>query len=335
MKKLSGFDLAMAIAFAVVTLLGGAAWYYFSSQLETAKESMGTTVSDFEKYSSKAVYLPTGSNEKVLQADIDLMKGALDPLIHDKLQSSSNKIVSVAKQDPVTWKHDLDDRVSHLNNAAKVHGVVVPPNFYYGFSRYLNTNPGDEKTIVLTKQLLGIEQVADILISAPIKGIQSVRRTYDEDDASGNSGSSSAKADKDYLGGRSAGGDGGVYEAYPFEFEFEATTDSFRKVVDALVQSPYVFVIRTVTIQNSRLTSPLIGDLDKIVGTQNQPAAADAMPGAVAAEAKSVRGPQFLFGGETLHIKLKIDMVEWKGVAAAEAAPSTPSRNRAPAPASN
>jgi hypothetical protein len=335
MKKLSGFDLVMAVAFGVVAVLGGIVWYYLSSQLETAKETMGTTVSNFEKYSSKEVYLPTGSNEKALQANIELLKGALDPLTHSKLQSSDNKVFSVAKQDPVAWKHDLDDRVSHLNSAAKVHGVKVPANFYYGFSRYLNTNPGDEQTTVLTKQLLGIEQVADVMIDASVKGIQSVRRTYDEDDVSGNGGGSGSKTDKDYLGGHSVSADGGTYEAYPFELEFEATTDSLRKVVNALIQSPYVFVIRTVTVQNSKLTSPLISDLDKMAGDQTQPSAADASPGAVAAAAKATRGPQFLFGGEILHIKLKIDMIEWKGVTAAEAAPSAKSRNRAPAPGSN
>jgi hypothetical protein len=314
MKKLSGFDLAMIIAFSVVALLGGGAWWYLSGQLDAAKQSMGEAASNFEKYSSKEVYLPTDSNEKILQSNIDLMKGRLDPLVHDKLQSPDNKIFSVAKQDPVAWKHDLDDRVSRLNAAAKLHGVAVPPNFYYGFSRYLNTNPGDEKTMGLTKQLLGIEQIADILINASVKGIQTVRRTYNEDESSGNAGG--AKSDKDYLAGHSINADGGIYVTYPFEVEFEATTDSLRKVVNDLVQSPYVFVIRNITIQNSRLTSPQIADLDKMAGDQSQQPAPDASsPGAAADAAKAGRGPQFLFGGETLHVKVRTDMIEWKGIA--------------------
>ena len=335
MKKLSGFDLAMTITFGVVAFLGGGAWWYLSGQLDTAKQNLSTVASDFEKYSSKEVYLPTNPNEKILQANNDLVKGVLDPLIHNKLESSNNKIFSVVKQDPVAWKHDLDDRVSRLNAAAKVHGVAVPANFYYGFSRYLNTNPGDEKTVDLTKQLLGIEQIANTMINASVKGIQTVRRSYNEDDASGANGRG-ARSDKDYLGVRSINVDGGVYTTYPFEFEFEATTDSLRKVANDLVQSPYVFVIRNVTIQNSKLTSPQLDDLDKMAGGQQPPPDAS-FPGATADAAKSTRGPQFLFGGETLHIKVRIDMVEWKGIAAAETTSSGRPRNNAnaSAPGSN
>jgi hypothetical protein len=216
MKKLSAFDLGMIIAFAMVALLGGGAWWYLSGKLADAQAAVSAAASDFEKYSSREIYLPTRANEKSLQANIDLVKGQIDPLVHTKLQSADNKVFSAAKQDPVAWKHDLDERVGRLNGAAKVHGVAVPPNFYYGFSRYLNTNPGDEKTVVLTKQLLGIEQIANILIDASVKGIQTVRRTYDEDDSSGGGGSGGAKGDKDYLGGHSTNADGGTYVTYPY-----------------------------------------------------------------------------------------------------------------------
>jgi hypothetical protein len=325
MKKISGFDLAMIIAAGIVAVLGGGAWWYLSGQLAAAQADVSAAASDFDQYSIKAAYLPTASNKKVLQDNIDRMKGVLDPLVHGKLQSADNKIIAVTKQDPLAWKHDLDDRVGRLDSEAKVHGVAVPPKFYYGFSRYIDTNPGDEKTIALTKQLWGIEQIADILIDAPVKGIQTIRRTYDEDDSSGNAfNSGGPKSDKDYLPGHSSNGDGGIYAVYPFEVEFEATTDGLRKVVDDLVKSPYVFVIRSVAIQNSKLTSPQISDLDKMAPPPPQSSSVtDFSPGAVAASAKSTQGPQFLFGGETLHIKLKIDMIEWKGVAAAaEAAPS-------------
>ncbi len=330
MKKLSGFDLGMIIAFSVVALLGGGAWWYLSGKLSDAQANVSAAASDFDKYSSKEVYLPTSANEKIVQANIDLMKAQIDPLVQAKLESADNKIFAAAKQDPVAWKHDLDERVNRLNTAAKVHAVAVAPNFYYGFSRYLNTNPGDDKTMVLTKQLLGIEQISDILINDSVKAIPSVRRTYEEDDSFGGGGSG-ARSDKDYLPGHSTNVDGGIYTAYPFEFEFEATTDSFRKVVNDLVQSPYVFVIRSVTLQNSKMTSPQISELDKIAAeVAPQPAPDTSTPGAAATDAKPPTvGPRFLFGGETLHIRIKLDMIEWKGVVTAEAPSSgRPARNR-------
>jgi hypothetical protein len=46
---------------------------------------------------------------------------------------------------------------------------------------------------------------------------------------------------------------------------------------------------------------------------------------------KVVRGPQFLFGNETLHIKMRIDMINWIGVATGDqpAAGRTPRRTGA------
>ena len=38
--KLSGFDLGIIIAFAVLTLLGGGAWWYLSSGLQTATDDV-------------------------------------------------------------------------------------------------------------------------------------------------------------------------------------------------------------------------------------------------------------------------------------------------------
>lgn len=311
----------MIIAFVVVALLGGGAWWYLSGQLAATQQDVSSANSDFEKYSSKEVFLPRASNEKILQANIDLMNAQLDPLIKTKLQAPGNKLPTIAKEDTVAWKHDLDAEVSRLNTAAKLHGVNVPNNFYYGFSRYLNQNPGDEQTVVLGKQLLGVEEIANVFINAPIRAISSFRRTYEEDPVSTGNGGGGNKTDADLLPGNSQTAPGGVYVAYPFEIEFEATTDSLRKVIADLGKSPYVFVVRTISIQNSNTSSPQISDLDKLAGTSSA-GVTDTSPGDVG---KSTKGPQFLFGNETLHIKVRIDMVEWKGVAT-EAAPAASNR---------
>jgi hypothetical protein len=325
-KKLSGFDIGMIIAFVVIALLGGGAWYYLSGQLAATQQDVGTAASDFQKYSSKVVYLPTAGNEKVLQNNIDVMQAQLDPLVHSMLQASGNKLPSVTKEDTVAWKHDLDAEVSRLNTAAKREGVTVPDNFYYGFSRYLNTNPGDEQTAVLSKQLLGVEEIAKIFINAPVRAISTFRRTYEEDPPSNSPVNPGRVADPDLLPGNAEIAPGNVYTAYPFEIQFEATTDGFRKVLADLQKSPYVFVTRTLIVQNSNPDSPQISDLDKLAGTPNA-GVTDSSPGSVGA-GKSDRGPQFLFGNETLQIKMRIDMIEWHGVAvdAPSAQPQTRTR---------
>jgi hypothetical protein len=314
MKKISRFDLAMIIAFVVITLLGGGVWYYLSGLLATAQDDVNDAKQKFDQYSTHEVYLPTKANQKILQDNIDLIKAKLDPLVQASLQAPDNKLSTIEKQDTVAWKHDLDQEVAKLNALAKTHGVDVPPNFYYGFSRYLNQNPIEAQTVVLSKQLLAIEQIATIFINAPVKSIHAIRRT-DEEDAGG----MSALTTSEYLSGHSVDAEGSVYTTYPFEIDFDATTDSFRKVIDDLMQSPYVFVVRTLSVANSHPASPRVDDLVGMAGTAEAaaPSVVNSSPGEVAATAAahSDKGPQFLFGAETLRIKMRIDLIEWKGVA--------------------
>jgi hypothetical protein len=324
-KKISAFDVGIIIAFLVITLLGGGASYYFYSQLDSTRQDVGNTAGDFDKYSSREVYLPTGPNQKLLEKDIELMHAQLDPLIAAQLQSPGNKLPSAKTEDTVTWKHDLDAEVLALTNAAKLHGVTVPNHFYYGFSRYLNTNPSEEATMVLTKQLYGIQELATIFINAPVKTIYGLRRTYEEESAS--TLVPQGKGDPDMLPGKAQHAPGDVYTAYPFEVEFETTTENFRKIVNALQKSPYVFVIRSVTLKNSASDSPQNTDLDKLAAPpENAPTDANGNP------IKVVKGPQFLFGNETLHIKMRIDLVEWNGISTGEApaASARPGRRGGP-----
>jgi hypothetical protein len=315
MKKLSAFDIGIIIAFVVITLLGAGGCYYLSGVLDATKGDVSEAAGNFEKYSSHQPFLPTAGNEKILQANIDLMHAQLDPVIQGKLQAAGNKLPAIVDQDTVAWKHDLDAEVSRLNSAAKLHGVNVPNNFYYGFSRYLNQNPREDQTVVLSKQLLGVQEIATIFIDAPVKTIYTFRRTYEEDPDSG-----ASKSDSDLLPGRVLVAPGNTYAAYPFEIEFEATPPTFRKVINGLESSPYVFVIRTIDVKNSNPTSPQISELQKFADTTNS-AVLDAGPGATASAPKSTRGPQFLFGNETLHIKIRVDMIEWKGMAEPGGAP--------------
>jgi hypothetical protein len=322
MKKLSAFDIGMIVAFVLIGLLGGAAWWYLAGQLETTQQTVGTQSSDFDKYSSKEVFLPTANNVKTLQDNIDVMKAQLDPLIAQEFQAKGNGLASVEKVDTVTWKSDLDRQVGKLNASAKAHNVVVPANFYYGFSRYLNTNPTDEQIVVLSKQLLGVVEMANILIDAPVRGISTFRRTYEEDEAASGAGAPTSRNDTNLLEGRSVTASRDVYTAYPFEVEIDTSTVGLRALIDGLQKSPYVFVVRSMVVINSSPLSPQLSDLDKMAGTDASAGAnpvTDTSPGAVATAAPPARGPQYLFGNETLHVKIRIDLIEWKGIASSDA----------------
>src|SRR5882762_2462909 len=143
MKKLSAFDLGMIIAFVVVSLIGVGAWWYLSGELQTAEDDVRSAHTDFDKYSSKGDLVVNKSNVDMLHDNRDLIKVQLDPLIPAKLTPKGNKLASIEKEDPVAWKHRLDDEVKQLTAEAQLHGVALPPSFYFAFSRYLNQNPGD------------------------------------------------------------------------------------------------------------------------------------------------------------------------------------------------
>ena len=338
MKKLnlSRFDLGFIIAFAVVALLGVGAWWYLSGELQATQDDVGRAKKDFDTYSTKYDIVVSPSNGKVMQANIDLLKAQIGPLIATKLLPKENTLRAIAKEDPVAWKHDLDDEVHRLTAAAKVHGVTLPPSVYFGFSRYVSQSPNDEQTAVLSKQLVGVEQLATILITAPVKDIENIRRTYEEDPHTGGGNASGTTGDPDRLGGYSLNGAGNAYTAYPFEVDFEATDENLHHVINNLIQSPYVFVVRTLSIQNSAPSSPLINTLANLAGPPS-PSTTEAAPGEVAATT-ATKGPQYLFGNSTLKIKARIDMIEWKaeileatpGPAHAEAhkTPLSPGANR-------
>ena len=303
MKKLSRFDISIIIAFVAIALIGGGAAYYLDAfQLADAQNDVQAANEDFQQYSSKMVFLPTLENLKILQGNIDLIHAQIDPMVKNHLQAPGNKLADIATENTVDWKRGLDESVAKLNAAAKAHGVQVPDSYYYSFSYFLSNAPAEETTAVLSKQLLAIKEMVNILVGAPVDAIKSIRRTPE----------GAGIKEGDALPGHSVEVAGGLYIAYPFEIEFDTTTNAFRKVVNDLMQSPYVFIIRSISVQNQRPTSPQLGELDKIAGAQSPPSVTDS-PGAVAA-AQSTAGPQYLFGGEILHVRARIDFIEWKGL---------------------
>ena len=311
--QLTGFDIGMIIAFAVVGLLGGGAWWYLSGMLQDAQAQDTQVKSDYDANSVKGGIIVGAGNAKTLKDNGDLLKAAADPVINNYLLPKENGISAIGKEDPVAWKHDLDEDVRTLTTDAKSHAITLPDNFYFGFSRYLTESPNDEATATLSKQRAGIKTISEILINAKINAINRVRRTYEEDPHAATTGSSSSaeRAEGDQLGGYAVTVPGGTYTAYPFEFDFDSTAESLRPVVNGLVKCPYLFVLRTVEVHNDRLASPLSSDLDKMAGTTpTAPSVVASAPGEVAASTPTV-GPQYLFGNTILHVTLRIDMIEW------------------------
>jgi hypothetical protein len=306
--QLSKFDIVMLIAFVVVGLCGAAAWWVLSGQLQTAQAACAQVAGDYNSYATSkgSGIIVSQPNAKALQANSDLLQAQLDPVMSTYLLSKDNDLSSVRAMDPVGWKKELDDDIKTLTADAKGRSITLPEHFYFGFSRYQTEQPGDAATAVLTKQRKAIKALSEILIGAQIKSITRLQRSYEED-AHGGSGNEHPEGDQ--ISGSSVVVPD-TYTAYPFEVDFDASPEALRPILSGLIKSPYLFVLRSMEVHNEQVDSPKLDDLPKMAAGNGSPSVINSDPGAAAQSTPTV-GPQKLFGYATLHVKMRVDMIEW------------------------
>lgn len=300
--KLSKFEIGMIVAFVVVTGAGIGGYIYTSGLVETAKSDLTTANGELQKL-VKQKYLPSDANIKTLEGNVNALRSVLDPIEKQVLQSPECKLSEIKAQNPVTWKNsELDQTVQRLTAQARSRRLTLPPDYYFGFARYQKSNPSEQATLILGKQLYGVEQLATKLFeineTGAVVSLKSIRRTLDEDAA----GASSSGADgADSLRGTSVLGASKLYRVYPFEVEFVGNTTGLRTFLNSLIKGPVLFIVRSVQVTNSKIESPKQADLGKSAGNEKN-------------------GRDFIFGGEQLAVKVRVDMIEWLGTQGAEAA---------------
>lgn len=300
--KLSKFEIGMIAAFVVVTGAGIGGYIYTSGLVEAAKADLANANGELQKL-VKQRYLPSESNIKTLEGNIATLQAAIKPIEEQILKSPENKLGQIQAQNPVTWKNsDLDQTVQRLTALSKARRVTLPADYYFGFSRYQKTNPSEQATLILGKQLYGIEQLATKLFESgdggSIVALRSIRRTFDEDGAGAQNAGGGEGSEA--LRGTSLLGAGKLYRIYPFEVEFVGTTNGLRTYLNSLFKTPVLFVVRSLQVTNSKIESPKVGDLGK---GSNEKA-----------------GRDFIFGGEQITVLMRVDMIEWLGTQGAEAA---------------
>jgi len=308
--QLSKFDIGIIIAFVVIGLMGGAAWWYLSGQLQAAQAADAQVATDYNASAVAKGVVVSQANAKALAANNDLLQAQLDPLIANYLLAKDNDLGKVQAEDPVAWKHDLDEDIKTLTTEAKAEGVTLKDHFYFGFSRYQTESPGDAATAVLTKQRKAVKAIVEILVKSAVKSITSVQRTYEEDTHAVGSMGGAERTEGDQLPGYSVVVPD-TYTAYPFEVDFDASPESLRPILNGLLKSPYLFVVRKMEVHNEQVDSPRLDDLPRMAGGNGSaPSVVQSAPGDVAASTPTV-GPQYLFGYGALHVKMRIDLIEW------------------------
>lgn len=309
--KPSKFDIGMVAAFVLVTGAGIGGYFYTASLVDTAQQEMNAAAGDLQKL-VKEKYLPSDNNIKVLSDNIKQQRDVLQPIEDKVLQSPENPLSKIETENPVTWKNNgLTPTIQKLTTLAHSKHMSLPPDYFFGFARYHAANPPEPSTLILSKQLYGIEQLVTALIgsadSSGVTALREVRRTFDEDAGSSDFNSGNPSEAGDAIPGTVKTGSNGLYRAYPLEIEFTCNTTGLRAFLNNVNQLPVIFIVRSVQISNTRLDSPKVADLAKASDTRGT--------------ASSV-GREFVFGAEQLLVRVRVDMVEWLGTKGAQ--PSKP-----------
>jgi hypothetical protein len=306
--KLSKFDVCMIAAFVVATGAGIGGYFYTSGLVGESKTELGNAGSELQKL-VKSRYFPSDDNIKALTADVDQLNSVLSPIQDKTLKPDSEKLLAIAPKNPVIWKsQDLDETVKQLTVLAQNKKVHLPNDYYFSFSRYQRNNPSEQATVVLGKQLYGIQQLATTLFEISggnaISSLKGIRRAgEDESPAAPAAGGSAPASDSgpETIRVPIQTGGNGLYRLYPFEVEFTGSPYGLRSFLNKLQQVPVLFIVRYVQVSNTRPDSPKYSDLSKAV------VGGDSRSGSGAA------GRDFIFGAEQIQVRLRVDMVEWLG----------------------
>lgn len=301
--QLSKFDGMILGAFVLTGVIGAGLYFWSSSQLKDLQDQLSQASSHLNQLVSGR-YMPDARNIKMLNENNKILKENLEA-IETKLKASDSHLSDVQEKNPVIFKQDLNDVVQRLTAEAKSNDVVIPANFYFGFSRYLQSNPTQSSTLVLGKQLFGVERVCHLLFSSGITRLNSVARTFDED-GTASASDSPGNTSPDRITGKVASIDGGLYTVYPLQFEFTCYTGGLRKFLSNLISSPNLFIVRSIQISNSKPVPPRLDDMIKALGVTT--AAPDPM-----GNSSTGKGLQPALGMENLRVKARIDLIEWTG----------------------
>ncbi|HSI85588.1 MAG: hypothetical protein ACAI35_11325 [Candidatus Methylacidiphilales bacterium] len=347
--KLSNFDIGMIVVFAVLGVAGIGGYIYTSGDLEeaTTKATVAEqTVADLRtRGAGKSAQDDSGdkigiTNDNLVQLGetIKKLSAGLEELAKTHFLKGGNPLAAIKAVDGTEFKQNLDRVVARLTKDAKANRVGIPAGFYFGFSRYIPNTPSQQHTVILQKQLLALSEISDLMVKAKVDKIEAVRRTMEEDGASNMRGS----ADNDSLKSKVTTGEYGYYVVYPFEVKFQCRNiEELRSVVNGLVKSDRVYVIRTIKVKTSKDTTVRMNELKSSLNQDTPPAPAPeggetatppapapaggttAVTPAPAVQPKSERGPVDIFGTETYTVDLRVDLIEWTGKANTPTAPGT------------
>ncbi|PTY01742.1 hypothetical protein DB346_11140 [Verrucomicrobia bacterium LW23] len=328
--KLSSFDITMIVVFAILGVAGIGGYFYTSGDLTLATERVAQEQQKLDTLKKTPGIGLSPQNANRLRETVKILNTGLAEFAKLHFEKGGNPLAAVKQMDGTEWKQLLDRTVADLTRRAKGNRVALPERFYFGFSRYIPNTPQLQHTVLLQKQLMALSEISGILINAKVDKIEAVKRTQDED---GPRAAAPGGNETDSLKGRVGPGEFGYYNAYPFEVRFTCRNiGELRTVVNDLVKSDKVYVIRWVKVNTSKKETVRMDQLKSELQRQGETAAPategdaaavtppapggtnapSATPGVPVAP-RSERGPVDIFGTETFTVDMRVDLIEWTG----------------------
>ena len=286
-----------------IVLLAGMIWFLHDAytQQDSVLEELSAQNSSLEGLRGEKTF-PSKENLELLKQD----RGNIQKLYDDMRESATHPPLHGPELiRDVDFRKFQEATINRLAKAAAAQSIRAPEMF--GFSRYdanfpcRNPRAADDECrhllALLSKQLVTVEKLVNLMITNKVEEILAIRRTEVEP------GEISADALNVPINNNS----NSLYQTYPFELQFVCDTPVLRDLLNGLMQTDGLFVIRALKIDS---TAVRLKSLDM----PSEPGAPTAVkPAEPAGEVRTRR----------LNVTLRVDLVEF-----AAANPTKPHHGR-------
>ena len=286
-----------------IVLLAGMIWFLHDAytQQDSVLEELSAQNSSLEGLRGEKTF-PSKENIELLKQD----RGNIQKLYDDMRESATHPPLHGPELiRDVDFRKFQEATINRLAKAAAAQSIRAPEMF--GFSRYdanfpcRNPRAADDECrhllALLSKQLVTVEKLVNLMITNKVEEILAIRRTEVEP------GEISADALNVPINNNS----NSLYQTYPFELQFVCDTPVLRDLLNGLMQTDGLFVIRALKIDS---TAVRLKSLDM----PSEPGAPTAVkPAEPAGEVRTRR----------LNVTLRVDLVEF-----AAANPTKPHHGR-------
>jgi hypothetical protein len=153
---------------------------------------------------------------------------------------------------PQAFQDNLRAVVSAVIELASENTVELPEGFYMGFDQYRGTLPSDTAAPILAEQLAGIQSIITNLIKLRVTAITGLSRMS----LAAEGGAPQPESPRQQQNQQPAQPAEPILVSKPIDIAFRAEQGKVRQALNGIVTAERIFIIRSITIQNTQLEGP-------------------------------------------------------------------------------